>query len=86
MKKFLVVLFLLVFGLSFSQENKRTLDEDINTTLDSLSKVYKKKVVSFGCVSYRGVKETYIRYIEDGRRVKEVIKTEFIGDIKKEDE
>lgn len=79
MKKLLVILLLLVSGLSFSQEKKKSLDERINTKLDSLSKVYNKKVFSFGYVSYRGVKKTHIRYIENGKEVTEVIKTEFVG-------
>lgn len=79
MKKLLIILLLLVSGLSFSQEKKKSLDERINTKLDSLSKVYNKKVFSFGYVSYRGVKKTHIRYIENGKEVTEVIKTEFVG-------
>ena len=69
MKKILIILFLLVSVFSFSQEKKRTLDERINTSLDSLSKIYKKKVFSFGYVSYRGVKKTHIRYIENGKEI-----------------
>lgn len=78
MKKILVGLFLLVSIFSFSQEKKKT--------LDSLSKIYKKKVYSFGCVSYRGVKKTHIRYIENGKEITEVIKTEYVGTpVKKEE-
>lgn len=77
---------LLVSGLSFSQEKKKSLDERINTSLDSLSKIYKKKVFAFGYVSYRGVKKTHIRYIENGKEVTEVIKTEIVGPPKKENE
>lgn len=76
--KILIVL-LLFCSLSFSQEKKRTLDERINTSLDSLSKIYKKKVYSFGYVSYRGVKKTHIRYIENGKEITEVVKTENVG-------
>jgi len=86
MKKIIVILFLLVSGLSFSQENKKSLDERINTSLDSLSKLYKKKVYSFGHVTYGDVKKTHIRYIENGKEVKEIIKTEFVGPPKKEEE
>jgi hypothetical protein len=86
MKKILVGLFLLVSIFSFSQEKKKTLDERINTSLDSLSKIYKKKVYSFGYVSYRGVKKTHIRYIENGKEITEVIKTEYVGTpVKKEE-
>lgn len=86
MKKLLIILLLLVSGLSFSQEKKKSLDERINTSLDSLSKIYKKKVFAFGYVSYRGVKKTHIRYIENGKEVTEVIKTEIVGPPKNEDE
>lgn len=86
MKKLLVILLLLVSGLSFSQEEKKSLDERINTKLDSLSKVYDKKVCGHGWISYRGVKENYIEYIEDGKRIKKVIKTEVVGPPKNEKE
>ena len=88
MKKLLIILLLLVSGLSFSQEKKeeRTLDERVNIKLDSLSKVYNKKVCGHGWFSYRGVKETVIYYIEDGKRIKEVIKTEIVGVPKNEEE
>ncbi len=86
MKKLLVILLLLVSGLSFSQEKKKTLDERINTKLDSLSKVYKQKVVGYGWFSYRGVKETVIYYIKDGKEIKKVIKTEIDSRAVKETE
>ena len=86
MKRFLIFLLLLVSGLSFSQEKKKSLDKTINTSLDSLSKLYGKKVYSFGSVSYRGVKKTHIRYIENGKEVKEVIKTEIVSSAKKEED
>lgn len=60
MKKLFITLLLVVSGLSFSQEKKSTLDKRINKSLDSLSKVYKKKVVGHGYTIYRGVKETTI--------------------------
>jgi hypothetical protein len=86
MKKLFVILLLLVSGLSFSQEKKKTLDKKINTTLDSLSKIYKKKVYGFGYSSYRGVKETTITYLENGKGITKVIKTEFVGTPVKENE
>lgn len=86
MKKLFIILLLLVSGLSISQEKKKSLDEKINTSLDSLSKIYKKKVYAFGYESYRGVKKTYIRYIENGKEIKKVIKTEIVGIPKKEEE
>ena len=85
MKKLLVTL-LLVSRLSFSQETEIPLDEKINKSLDSLSKIYKKKVYSFGYVSYEGVKKTHIRYIENGKNIKKIIKVEFVGLPKKDDE
>jgi hypothetical protein len=87
MKKLLVTL-LLVGTFSFSQEKKTEipLDEKINTSLDSLSKIYNKKVYSFGYVSYRGVKKTHIRYVENGKNIKKIIKTEFLNPPKKDDE
>jgi hypothetical protein len=85
MKKLLIILLLLVGGFSFSQEKKKSLDERINTSLDSLSKLYGKKVYAFGHVSYRGVKESYIRYIEDGKEIKKVTKVEILSTPKKED-
>lgn len=84
MKRILIFLLLLVSGLSFSQEKKKSLDKTINTSLDSLSKLYGKKVFAFGSVSYRGVKKTHIRYIENGKEVTEVIKTEIVSSGKKE--
>jgi hypothetical protein len=86
MKKLLVILLLLVSGLSFSQEKKKTLDERINRELDSLSKVYKKKVVGYGYTSYRGVKKTKIIYIENGKEITKIIKTEIVGTPIKENE
>ena len=84
MKKLLIILLLLVGGFSFSQEKKKSLDERINTSLDSLSKLYKKKVFAFGSETYRGVKKTYILYIENGKEIEKVTKIEFVGPPKKE--
>jgi hypothetical protein len=85
MKKLLVILLLMVSGLSFSQEKKKSLDERINKNLDSLSKLYKKKVFAYGSESYRGVKKTYILYIENGEEIEKVIKIEIVGTPKKEE-
>jgi hypothetical protein len=86
MKKLLIVLLLLVYGVSFSQENKKTLDEKVNITLDSLSKVYNKRICGYGYVSYRGVKKTRISYVEDGKLITEVIKVEYINPPQKKEE
>ena len=86
MRKFLIILLISFSGFSFSQKKEKSLDETINTSLDSLSKLYKKKVYAFGHVSYRGVKKTHIRYIENGKEVKEVIKIEIVGPPKKNED
>lgn len=86
MKKLTYILIMLFSIVTFSQEKKSTLDKKINTTLDSLSKIYKKKVVGYGYTSYRGVKETTIRYLEKGKEIKKIIKTEIVGKPRKEDE
>jgi hypothetical protein len=85
MKKLLIILLLLVSGLSFSQEKKKSLDERINKNLDSLSKLYKKKVFAYGSESYRGVKKTYILYVENGKEIEKVTKIENVGLPKKEE-
>lgn len=81
-----LIVLLLFCSLSFSQEKERTLDERINTRLDSLSKLYNKNVCGFGHFTYRGVKETVIWHIKDGKEIREVIKTEYLGNVRKEDE
>ena len=86
MKKLFIILLVLVSGLSFSQKKEKSLDKRINTSLDSLSKIYKKKVCGFGYTSYRGVKETTITYIENGKEITKVIKTEFVVLPKKNNE
>jgi hypothetical protein len=86
MKKIFIITSLLISVLSFSQKKEKSLDERINTSLDSLSKTYNKKVYSFGYVSYRGVKKTHIRYVENGENIKKIIKTEFLNPPKKDDE
>jgi hypothetical protein len=86
MKKLFIITSLLISVLSFSQKKEKSLDERINTSLDSLSKTYNKKVYSFGYVSYRGVKKTHIRYVENGENIKKIIKTEFLNPPKKDDE
>jgi hypothetical protein len=87
MKKLLVILLLLVGTFSFSQEKKTEipLDERINKSLDSLSKIYNKKVFAFGSETYRGVKKTYILYVENGKEIEKVTKIEIVGTPKKEE-
>ena len=59
MKKLFIILLLLVSVLSFSQEKKKdkNKDVDINVTqrMDSLSKLYKVKVVGAYQVTHNGV-------------------------------
>lgn len=83
MKNILVVSILLVSGLSFSQKKEKSLDEIINKNLDSLSKLYKKKVFAYGSESYRGLKKTYILYVENGKEIEKVTKIEIVGTPKK---
>jgi hypothetical protein len=84
MKNLLVIILLLVSGLSFSQKKEKSLDERINKNLDSLSKIYNKKVFAYGSESYRGVKKTYILHIENGKEIEKVTKIEIVGIPKKE--
>ena len=59
MKKLLIILLLLVSGLSFSQEKKKeknkNVDRNITHRMDSLSKLYKVKVVGAYEVTHNGV-------------------------------
>lgn len=59
MKKLLVILSLLVSGLSFSQEKKKVstkkLDQTVTQKMDSLSKVYKVKVIGSYKITHNDV-------------------------------
>jgi hypothetical protein len=59
MKKLLVTLLLLVSVLSFSQENKKdpnkNVDRNVTQRMDSLSKVYKVKVIGAYKITHNGV-------------------------------
>lgn len=59
MKKLLMILLLLVSVLSFSQENKKDPNKDVDRRvtqrMDSLSKLYKVKVVGAYAISHNGV-------------------------------
>jgi hypothetical protein len=59
MKKLLVILLLLVSMLSFSQEKEKNYNKDVdkNVTqrMDSLSKIYKVKVVGAYAITHNGV-------------------------------
>lgn len=87
MKKLTCILFMLFSIVTFSQEKKaklknKDIDQESNRVLDSLSKVYKVKVVSILVESYKGVKTTSIAYVKNEELIYKVIKTE---KIKKED-
>ena len=59
MKKLLIILLLLVSGLSFSQEKKKVstkkIDQTVTQKMDSLSKVYKVKVIGAYKITHNGV-------------------------------
>lgn len=59
MKKLLIISSLLVSILSFSQENKKdpnkNVDRNVTQIMDSLSKVYKVKVVGAYKITHNGV-------------------------------
>jgi hypothetical protein len=74
MKK-LFVLFLLLFSVvSFSQQKKKTpkskdLDKEVNISLDSLSKVYKKEVVFYSVLQRNGRKKISITYYDKNKNL-----------------
>lgn len=47
-------------------------DRDINAKLDSLSKVYKMKIYSYGTITEGGITRHFVTYIE-GNEIKEKI-------------
>ena len=59
MKKLLIILLLLVSGLSFSQEKKKVsnkkVDQTVTQKMDSLSKVYKVKVIGSYKITHNDV-------------------------------
>jgi hypothetical protein len=59
MKKLFVVVLLLISGLSFSQENKKDKNKNVDKTIthrmDSLSKVYNVKVIGAYKIRHNGV-------------------------------
>ena len=83
MKKLLIILLLLVSGLSFSQENKKTLkskdtDKRINISLDSLSKIYKKDVLVVKTFIKNDTLKRYIWYIKNDELYHELIEVKRI--------
>jgi hypothetical protein len=74
MKKLLVITLTLISFLTFSQENKKTLktndlDKRVNITLDSLSKLYKKEVVSYFIIQRNGRKKFSITYYDKNKNL-----------------
>jgi hypothetical protein len=59
MKKLFIITSLLISVLSFSQENKKDLnknvDQNVTQRMDSLSKVYKVKVIGAYKITHNGV-------------------------------
>ena len=74
MKKLLVITLTLISFLTFSQDNKKTLktkdlDKRVNITLDSLSKLYKKEVVSYFIIKRNGRKKFSITYYDKNKNL-----------------
>jgi hypothetical protein len=78
MKKLFVISFLLVSVLSFSQEKKKTykskdLDKEVNLSLDSLSKIYKKHVFAVKVIIKNDTLKRYITYDKNNELYDELI-------------
>jgi hypothetical protein len=61
--------------VTFSQEKKKTIkskdtDKAVNIILDSLSKVYKKEVVSYSVVERNGRKKISITYYDKNKKLR----------------
>jgi preprotein translocase subunit YajC len=78
MKKLLVTLLLLIGGFSFAQTKPKTkdIDKNANVLLDSLSRVYKVKILSILVETDNGVQTTSIAYGKNRELVYKVIKVE----------
>ncbi len=78
MKKITYIFFMLFSIVTFSQEKKKTpktkdVDKEVNNSLDSLSKVYKKKIVFYGVFKSDGRKIVKIKYYDESENLKEQI-------------
>ncbi len=85
MRKVICLLFFFTTTISLSQTKKKLeskhkeIDRDINFKLDSLSKVYKIKIYSYGTVSdldsitKQFVTKHFVGYIEGGELKKKII-------------
>ena len=78
MKKLLVILLLLVSMLSFSQEKEKNYNKDVdkNVTqrMDSLSKIYKVKVVGAYAIIHNGL--SVRRYVYEDKETGNLIQRE----------
>ena len=81
MKKLFLLTVLLIGTLTFSQTKPKTkdIDRDINVLLDSLSKVYKKKVFSIMKITENDTIKTYISYEKDNKLTYELISSKRIN-------
>ena len=85
MKKLLLLLFLIgtltsvALVKSKSEPKEKDIDRDINVLLDSLSKVYKKKVFSIMKITENDTIKTYISYEKDNKLTYELISSKRIN-------
>lgn len=85
MKKLLLLLFLIGTLTSVAQVKSKSepkekdIDRDINVLLDSLSKVYKKKVFSIMKITKNDTIKTYISYEKDNKLTYELISSKRIN-------
>jgi hypothetical protein len=75
MKQLTYILIMLFSIVTFSQEKKKTIkskdtDKAVNIILDSLSKVYKKEVVSYSVVERNGRKKISITYYDKNKKLR----------------
>ena len=75
MKNLTYIFFMLFSIVTFSQEKKKTVkskdtDKAVNIILDSLSKVYKKEVVSYSVVERNGRKKISITYYDKNKKLR----------------
>ena len=78
MKKLVIITAILFSILTFSQEKKKTpktkdIDKAVNISLDSLSKVYKKKVAYYGVITNKGRRIVKIKYYDKNDNLTEEI-------------
>jgi hypothetical protein len=84
MKKLLLLILLMGSLSSFSQVKKKTpkpknLDKEVNLSLDSLSKIYKKNVLVVKTFIINDTLKRYIGYIKDDKLYHELIEVKRIN-------